>query len=398
MRKLRIGVIWANPYSKNLGVAALAYSALVIIKDILDEQQIKTEFSFIGSSKTEKDDLYINDKSYVFKNILGLDYFSIKSILKMMIHPKKNQLNAHFRFDYIFDMGEGDSFSDIYGDVRFNKIANSKRFFSLLQKKQFLLPQTVGPFKKKKNELKALSVLKKMDKVVSRDKQSYDFTVKYLNANNVQEAIDLAFYLPFNRVLFRKDKINVGINVSGLLWHGGYTKNNQFNLKTNYQNLIRKVINYFLTEKNVQIYLVPHVVPKKEHVENDISVSKLLKKEYPGVEVAPYFNNPIEAKSYISGLDFFTGARMHSCIAAFSSGVPVCPMAYSRKFNGLFRKTLNYDWLGDCVNDVETDVYETVISSFLKRKELKEQIEDTLKSVVKERIELLKNTIKEFVK
>ena len=52
----------------------------------------------------------------------------------------------------------------------------------------------------------------------------------------------------------------------------------------------------------------------------------------PGVVRAPNSNSPSEAKSYIAGLDFLTAARMHACIAAFSAGVPVVPVAYSRKF------------------------------------------------------------------
>ncbi len=41
---------------------------------------------------------------------------------------------------------------------------------------------------------------------------------------------------------------------------------------------------------------------------------------------------------------------MHACIGAFSSGVPVVPLAYSRKFNGLF-ESLNYRHFGDCKKD-----------------------------------------------
>jgi polysaccharide pyruvyl transferase WcaK-like protein len=56
------------------------------------------------------------------------------------------------------------------------------------------------------------------------------------------------------------------------------------------------------------------------------------------------FKSPQEAKSYISGLDFLVAGRMHACIAAFSTGTPVVPIAYSRKFTGLFG-TLDYPWL-----------------------------------------------------
>src|SRR3546814_3106421 len=46
----------------------------------------------------------------------------------------------------------------------------------------------------------------------------------------------------------------------------------------------------------------------------------------------------------MSSLDYLVAGRMHACIAAFSSGTPVMPVAYSRKFSGLFG-TLGYDFL-----------------------------------------------------
>ncbi|MCG6489219.1 polysaccharide pyruvyl transferase family protein, partial [Vibrio parahaemolyticus] len=42
------------------------------------------------------------------------------------------------------------------------------------------------------------------------------------------------------------------------------------------------------------------------------------------------------AKGYLSGMDLVVAGRMHACIGAFSTGTPVVPVAYSRKFNGLF--------------------------------------------------------------
>ena len=40
----------------------------------------------------------------------------------------------------------------------------------------------------------------------------------------------------------------------------------------------------------------------------------MLKEEFPCAVLAPDFKNPIEAKSYISNMDVFIGARMHSTI------------------------------------------------------------------------------------
>jgi len=72
---------------------------------------------------------------------------------------------------------------------------------------------------------------------------------------------------------------------------------------------------------------VSHVISERFVVEDDYRIAQKLAEEFPGTIVAPRFRNSSEAKSYISGLDFFCGSRMHACIAAFSSGVPVVPVA-----------------------------------------------------------------------
>jgi colanic acid/amylovoran biosynthesis protein len=105
--------------------------------------------------------------------------------------------------------------------------------------------------------------------------------------------------------------------------------------------------------------------------------------------LAPFFLNPIFAKNYIAGLDFFAGARMHSTIAAFSSGIAVFPMAYSRKFNGLFIDTLDYKYMGDMVNEEKEDILDGIKESFGKREELALIIQDRMNTIVKEREKLL---------
>jgi polysaccharide pyruvyl transferase WcaK-like protein len=98
-----------------------------------------------------------------------------------------------------------------------------------------------------------------------------------------------------------------------------------------------------------------------------------MSKEVPSVTVAPAFTSPSEAKSYIAGMDFFMGARMHACIAAFSSGVPVVPMAYSRKFAGLFG-TLGYDETVDCTTQSAQDILTHIFSAFERRSELERSL------------------------
>ncbi|POY39247.1 polysaccharide pyruvyl transferase family protein [Solitalea longa] len=392
-KKTKIAIVWANPYNKNLGVAALAYSSLALLYDVVKENNLNADFSFFGSSTRNEDEITINNQKIIFDNFLGMRFFHWTAFVKLNIFPNKFKAKKLHEFDYIFDIAEGDSFTDIYGDDRFWRILNSKKFFYGLNKKQVLLPQTIGPFNKKEHEVEAFEVMKKLDKVISRDKKSFEYSAKFLPIDKIIEMIDVAFYLPFEKVNFDNNKINVGINISGLLWNGGYTRSNQFNMKTDYKELIRNTLEFFSQQENVVVHLVPHVIPVDYPVEDDYVVAEEIIAEFPDVVLAPRFENPIEAKSYISGMDFFTGARMHACIAAFSTNVAVYPMAYSRKFNGLFEDTLNYKWMGDCVNSSAEEVLEGLKEAFAKRDTLSEQIELSLKEVVKPRLLQLKELI-----
>ena len=80
---------------------------------------------------------------------------------------------------------------------------------------------------------------------------------------------------------------------------------------------------------------------------------------------------------------------MHATIAAFSAGVPVVPMAYSRKFNGLFVETLTYDHIVDLKVDDESTILTKVEECFAQRASLKQEIAHRLASTVSEQKEKL---------
>ena len=61
---------------------------------------------------------------------------------------------------------------------------------------------------------------------------------------------------------------------------------------------------------------------------------------------------------------------MHACIAAFSSGVPVVPMAYSRKFEGLFG-TLGYGRTVDCTTETGAAILAKVMAAYDDKAALK---------------------------
>jgi polysaccharide pyruvyl transferase WcaK-like protein len=78
--------------------------------------------------------------------------------------------------------------------------------------------------------------------------------------------------------------------------------------------------------------------------DDDGAAADALKAEFPALIRHANFASPSAAKSMIATMDFVTGARMHATIGAWSAGVPVVPISYSRKFEGLFGG-LDYPWM-----------------------------------------------------
>lgn len=401
MKKIILGNTPIN--SGNRGCVALAYSVIYLIDHILDHEIYKI-YMTDAFEPHGIHQISIGDKNIIYESIEKPSWFSIKGFVKSFLKMKQIYYSARIfqSADVIFDIGQGDSFADIYGKERFNTIDYIHKTARLFHKPYIFLPQTIGPFSDKKIRVKAVRSICGSEHVMTRDKESVDYVRQIApKQQNVQEYIDVAFFLPYTKKSFDRTKVHVGLNISALLWNGGYTKNNQFGLRCDYQKTIRDVINYFLSLDNVVLHLIPHVVEQERSVENDYAVSFDLYEEYKSknLVLAPFFLSPVDAKSYISGLDFFMGARMHATIAAFSSGVPVVPMAYSRKFNGLFIDTLGYKYMVDMKKNTDVEIISTIQNVYSQRQSIYDLIQNINAGVVSERkkalIESLENVLLE---
>lgn len=399
--KKTINILLQNfPYrSANKGCEALCFSIFYIIDQIATELNVNYKIFFINRNfkKNFKDFIFINNKKINIDYLNVPRYLGLRSVIKTLwnfryYYKDLKKLNS---IDFGLDIGEGDSFSDIYGSYRFHYINLAHKITSFFKIPFYILPQTIGPFNNHLLKQLAIKSMNKAEEVMTRDKQSSDYVYTLTNKYPLQ-FIDIAFALPYNKITFDPNLIHVGLNISGLLWNGGYTKDNQFNLSLNYQQVVLKLIDRFLENKNVRIHLISHVFNlDKNLLENDFSVLNDIYKKYnnPQIILAPLFFDPIEAKSYIAGMDFFLGARMHATIAAFSSGVPVVPMAYSRKFNGLFKDTLKYDPLVDMKVDKTEEAIEKIMFFYNNRNELKKIINKNNLEIVKPNIDKFKNKI-----
>lgn len=361
---LLVGLLWHSTTSDNLGVGALTESHISIIRQAAMRAGVRVRFRVFGTSGAMNSFAGASDIEQ------GASISSMRMIACNALLTRQLAECA-----VVFDIGEGDSFTDIYGMHRFRLLAFSKILTLLKGKPLILSPQTIGPFNRPVSRLVAKAVMKRCRRIFARDGLSFNDLCELGLTAKADEVVDVAFRLPFQRpVRPEGGRLQVGVNVSGLLFNGGYTGANQLGLSLDYPAMTRGMVEAFLARGDLDLWLVPHVLCDSLQVEDDYRVSRRLQQDYPAIRMAPRFASPTEAKSFISGMDFFCGARMHACIAAFSSGVPVVPLAYSRKFNGLFR-ALDYHHYADMKAASEEQVLAQVLAGLDQRATLRLAIE-----------------------
>jgi colanic acid/amylovoran biosynthesis protein len=354
-RKAHLALLTAPLFSNNMGCNALTYGSLRVLSEVASKLQVTFEYSLIGNPR---DGVVPNDlDGYTIQLVDQLPDFNLRGFMGCALRRDLAKRRSAFRslktVDIMLDNAAGDSFSDIYGINRFKSV--SRRFKYAIQrgKPLILLPQTIGPFQSNAVQISAERLLRSAHAVYARDPLSVDCANRLAPYLPVCETVDVALFMPYTkRSTNGSGKTQVGINPSGLLWRGGYTGANQFGLKDDYPELIRYLIRHLLSRGDVDIELIGHDIngPNGGNSNDDYYVCKLLQREFTDCRVGPFFYSPVEAKSYISGFDLLIGSRMHCCIAAYSSGVPVFPLGYSRKFKGLFSDKLQYVHMADLVN------------------------------------------------
>ncbi len=287
--------------------------------------------------------------------------------------------------DWVGDIRGGDSFSDIYGLKRF--VAASLAVISVIWVKGgiVLLPQTCGPFSSRLSRVLARYILHRATVLLCRDSESLA-VIESLTRGRRRGRFcpDVAFALdslPPDELQsepplkLADDEILIGLNPSGLLYYGGYNRNNMFGLSLNYREFLRLVILRFLADARHRILIIPHTFAPPESVESDLTAGRKIRELLPEtlrnrVHLVTSDYDQSEIKGVIGRCQFLIGSRMHACIAALSQGIPAVGVAYSRKFHGVFDSVGAAQWVIDGRGTTTTDAVEKCLALFRDRHEL----------------------------
>lgn len=358
-RLLKIGLLWHSANSGNLGVGALTLANMAIAREVAIEAGYSPEFTIIGMGD--------EGRSYVDSADASVYVVNSRSLLS-----PSGCWDLFGRLDCVLDIGAGDSFAEIYGPKRFVFLWLSKMLVLARSRPLVLSPQTIGPFTRFPYRQLAGLALNRASAVVARDAMSLQALHDVAPRARGLLAVDVAFALPYERsTVLAARKLRVGVNVSGLLFNEAVSGRNRFRLDFDYAALMRSFISELCQRPDVEVVLVTHANDASGGHDDDGRVADALALEFPSASRAPSFASPIEAKSFISGLDFLVAGRMHACIAAYSSGVPVVPISYSRKFSGLFGM-LGYEWMTPVSGMNEREAKSFLLSCLERREELRE--------------------------
>jgi polysaccharide pyruvyl transferase WcaK-like protein len=318
-----------------------------------------------------------------------LPFGPIRNLLK-----KSNaRLRCLAEADFVGDIRGGDSFSDIYGVNNFLRGTIPSLMAILLQKRLVLLPQTYGPYRSVISRRVAGFVIRRSACALARDKTGVEEVRQLLNpaasaGTRIQFCPDVAFSLdpvePAQPAIDpplqeKPDRPVVGLNLSGLLFNGGFTRNNMFGLKFNYRELVHALARRLLSATDARLLFVPHTFTQPGHVEHDldacVEVCRALAPEFPQrLHLLTREYDPMRLKWIIGRSDFFIGSRMHACIAALSQGIPTVGIAYSKKFLGVFDSVGAGQLVVDARATESADALELICRHFQQREILRPRL------------------------
>lgn len=315
-----------------------------------------------------------------FRLLLGaclLRAFPLSALRRWCIarHPALQTINDA---SIALSLAGGDSFSDIYGFRRLLYVCLPQYLVLAMNRPLVLLPQTLGPFRSRWARWMARLLVSRAAMVYARDQASLILAQEMLSSgvDNLAYSQDMAFALeaslPMNDLpdwITRRQRPLVGLNVSGLLFMGGYNRDNMFGLTGDYPELIRNLICWFMQKTDADLVMVPHVDGEWE---SDAKACKLLYDELAvgccgRLHLADPRYDHREIKYLIGKCDFFIGARMHACIAALSQGIPAVGMAYSRKFAGVFESVEVPELVTDLRKLSSSEVLASIMDLYLRR-------------------------------
>lgn len=326
--------LYAHGGSGNHGCEAIVRSTAEILKDY--------KLTLI-SSKPEEDKLYgvdnicniIKDKTETL-NKKSFDF--LKAYIALKLRNNYLPMDKLWYKKAVSQINKGDIAISIGGDnYCYADVEKYTMLHDMMKKrgaKTVLWGCSVEPEVAKRTDIAA--DLARYDLITARETITYE-ALKSINPNTVLVA-DPAFCLKVKECSLPDGFVKgntVGLNLSPMVMDLESVDNIALE---NFEQLIA----YIISNTDMQIALIPHVVWADG--DDRVPLKKLYEKFKETGRVAFVEDRSCEELKYIiSQCRFFVGARTHSTIAAYSTGVPTLVVGYSVKARGIAKDLFGTD-------------------------------------------------------
>lgn len=289
-------------------------------------------------------------------------------------------LRAVSEADIVLDASGGDSFTDLYGPVRWIWVSSMKRIAIRCRVPLLMLPKTYGPFAENRSE--AANLIRSSRACWSRDARSHaileDLLGDRYDPSRHRRGVDMAFGLeprrPGKLPPFLAEEQGpeagselIGLNVSGLVYNDPKVAFERYGFKAHYREIIERFVKWVLEATKARLLLVPHVMSRPPSHESDLqaceSVCGEWRSRFPDrIDISSIGYDQNEIKWVISRCDWFCGTRMHATIAGLSTCTATSTVSYSDKALGVFESC----GLGNEVFDPRTMDTESVVCAMIE--------------------------------
>ncbi|OGI02341.1 MAG: polysaccharide pyruvyl transferase CsaB [Candidatus Melainabacteria bacterium GWF2_32_7] len=284
----------------------------------------------------------------------------------------------------VFISGGGSLLQDVTSCKSFLYYLSLIFFAKYLGKKTIIFAQGIGPISTMIARFLTGLVLKKVDLITVRDKESQNY-LKKLGVNSIL-ATDPAWSLEISTEehLLKVDKINIGIQLRE--WKSLTNKN---------INVIANILSEKFNDEKNCINLIS--LQDSHDLEIMQKLKNILLKKNLNSEVRIYSNLSIDQSINILGnLDYLIGMRFHACLISANFNVPTLALSYDPKVTSFALESkmpfINMNALNKSKDNFVLKLDELISNKEKIRYDLKE-FSDKKSQICRDNFVLLLNTI-----
>jgi colanic acid/amylovoran biosynthesis protein len=259
----------------------------------------------------------------------------------------------------------------------------------LAGKPLYLFPQSIGPFKYKRERFLARWVLKRARVVMARESTSLQYLRKYnIDPERCYVLPDMAFafntadediarfWLIDQGVSLDRDRPFLGVTV--IDWEMQYPG---FENQNSYEATIASTIRYFIEHYGGTVFFFPQSYGPSL-AEDDRKPAQRIASQLSDLQQSIILVNtplpPDLLKALFGQMDVFIGTRMHSNIFALSMGIPVIAIGYLHKTRGIAQTIGIEDWVIEIKEIGSQQLIERLINLWDQRARIREQLLKTI--------------------